>query len=90
MELISIIIPTYKTNDSLIRAIDSCLNQTYKNLEVVVVDDNIPESKYRNIAEKIMSNYNAYSKNAYDRSKKFDYRKVNRKIFEQLNLYLKW
>ena len=57
MELISIIIPTYKTNDSLIRAIDSCLNQTYKNLEVVVVDDNIPESKYRNIAEKIMSNY---------------------------------
>ena len=51
--------------------------------------DGTPESIITAI-EKIMSNYNAYSKNAYDRSKKFDYRKVNRKIFEQLNLYLKW
>ena len=40
--------------------------------------------------KKIMSNYNEYSKNAYNRSKQFDYRKVNKKIFEQLNLYLKW
>lgn len=40
--------------------------------------------------EKIMSNYNEYSKNAYNHSQKFDYRKVNKKIFEELNLYLKW
>lgn len=51
--------------------------------------DGTPESIITAI-EKIMSNYNEYSKNAYNRSKEFDYRKVNRKIFEQLNLYLKW
>lgn len=40
--------------------------------------------------EKIMNNYNTYSKNAYIHSKQFDYRKINKKIFEYLNLYLKW
>lgn len=40
--------------------------------------------------KKIMENYNAYSKNAYIHSKQFDYQKVNKKIFELLNLYLKW
>ena len=51
--------------------------------------DGTPESIITAI-KKIMSNYNEYSKNAYNRSKQFDYRKVNKKIFEQLNLYLKW
>ena len=39
--LVSIIIPTYKRSHMLERAIDSALNQTYKNIEIVVVDDNI-------------------------------------------------
>lgn len=37
---VSVIICTYKGEDSLKRAILSVLNQTYKNIELIVVDDN--------------------------------------------------
>ncbi|NLM44204.1 MAG: glycosyltransferase family 2 protein [Clostridiales bacterium] len=37
---VSVIIPTYKRCQFIERAIDSVLNQTYKNIEVIVVDDN--------------------------------------------------
>lgn len=37
--LISIIIPTYNDADVVCDAIDCSLNQTYKNVEVIVVDD---------------------------------------------------
>ena len=38
--LISIIIPTYKRPHLLSKAIDSCLAQTYKDVEIIVVSDN--------------------------------------------------
>ncbi len=38
--LVSIVIPTYKGSDKIVRAAKSALNQTYENVEVVVVDDN--------------------------------------------------
>ena len=57
MNLVSIIIPSYRSTDTLKRAIDSCLIQTYKNIEVIVVDDNNSNSKYRLATEKIMSKY---------------------------------
>lgn len=44
--LVSCIVPTYKRSDSLIRAINSILNQTYEKLEVIVVDDNDPNDTY--------------------------------------------
>lgn len=37
--LVSVIIPTYRRPHLLVRAINSVLNQTYKKLEVLVVDD---------------------------------------------------
>ena len=37
--LVSVIMPTYKRSEKLLRAIDSVLNQTYKNLEIILVDD---------------------------------------------------
>ncbi len=37
--LVSVIIPTYNYAGYLPRAIGSCLDQTYRNLEVIVVDD---------------------------------------------------
>jgi glycosyltransferase involved in cell wall biosynthesis len=50
--LISVIIPTYKRNDFLKRAIESVLNQSYINLEVIVVDDNDPDTFHRKQTEK--------------------------------------
>jgi len=40
---ISVIIPVYKVEEFLCRCVDSVLNQTYKNLEVVLVDDGSPD-----------------------------------------------
>lgn len=45
--LVSIIIPTYNRAELLKRAIESALAQTYKNIQIIVVDDasedNTPE-----------------------------------------------
>lgn len=37
---VSVIIPTFKRSEFLIRAIESIINQTYSNIEIIVVDDN--------------------------------------------------
>ena len=43
---VSVIIPTYKRDPKyLLRAINSIKNQTYRNIEIVVVDVNPPESE---------------------------------------------
>ncbi len=46
--LVSVIVPTYRRELFFIeRAINSILNQTYRNVEVIVIDDNSSESIYR-------------------------------------------
>ena len=37
--LVSIITPTYNQGDFVVRAVESVLNQTYKNIEYIVLDD---------------------------------------------------
>ena len=54
---VSVIIPTYKRAQMLPRAIDSVLAQTYENVEVVVVDDNNPDTEWRIETEKLMEPY---------------------------------
>jgi len=42
-ELITIIVPIYKVEEYLRRCVDSILKQTYKNLEVILVNDGSPD-----------------------------------------------
>ena len=37
--LVSVVIPTYNRADLLPKAIESVFQQTYKNIEIIVVDD---------------------------------------------------
>lgn len=41
--LISVIVPVYKVEKYLNKCIDSIINQTYKNLEIILIDDGSPD-----------------------------------------------
>ena len=42
--LVSIIVPIYKVEPYLDRCVQSIVNQTYKNLEIILVDDGSPDN----------------------------------------------
>lgn len=42
--LVTVVIPTYRRANKLPRAIDSVLGQTYRNIEVLIANDNVPGS----------------------------------------------
>ena len=42
-DLISVIVPIYKTELYLRKCVDSLINQTYTNLEIILVDDSSPD-----------------------------------------------
>lgn len=45
--LLSVIVPVYKVEQYLKRCTDSIINQTYKNLEIILVDDGSPDNSGR-------------------------------------------
>ena len=55
--LVSVIIPTYKRSEFLCTTINSVLAQTYKNIEIIVVDDNGIGTTYQQETEKKLQSY---------------------------------
>lgn len=41
--LVSIIVPVYKVEEYLHQCVDSIINQTYRNLEIILIDDGSPD-----------------------------------------------
>lgn len=56
--LVSVVIPTYKRSEMLYRAIESVLNQTYNNVECIVVNDNTPGDEYSQVLYNSLAKYN--------------------------------
>jgi glycosyltransferase involved in cell wall biosynthesis len=46
MDKISIIIPVYKAAEFLPKCLDSCINQTYQSIEIIIVIDGSPDNSY--------------------------------------------
>ena len=57
MKTVSVIVPTYKRNNYICRAIDSILCQDYPDIEIVVVDDNGKGQPDQIETERILSDY---------------------------------
>lgn len=62
MPKISIVVATYRREDSLIEALNSLSNQTYDNYEIVLVDDN-DEKIWNDKVKRIVDNFKKENKN---------------------------
>lgn len=56
-KLVSVIIPTYSRPTYLVRSVRSVLNQTYSCIEVLVIDDNNPNTQGRRETEAVMRQF---------------------------------
>ena len=56
-DIISVIVPVYKAEKYLEKCLDSIVGQTYKDLEIILVDDGSPDSSGR-ICDKYAENDN--------------------------------
>ena len=55
--LVSVIVPTYKRADRLEKALQSIKGQTYQNLEILVVNDNVPGSDWDRSTAKVLEGF---------------------------------
>lgn len=57
--LVSIIIPTYNRGRSLLKTLESVVKQTYKNIEIVIIDDGSTDDT-RNVVDKFIKENDGY------------------------------
>lgn len=87
--LVSVVIATYRRDESLTRALQSLTNQTFKNFEVVIVDDNDNDEWSKKVQDivkeyhsKLKINYLLNSRNLGSAATR------NRGIFESKGQYI--
>ena len=51
MPLVTIIVPSYKSGKTIQRCLESMINQTYRPLEIIVIDDGSPDDNYLKICQ---------------------------------------
>lgn len=61
MNMVSVVVATYRREESLKKALESLANQTYKNLEIVIVDDNGNDEWNKKIASMVHDFRSAHS-----------------------------
>lgn len=57
-DLVSVIMPTYNTGKLVCESIDSVLSQTYRNIELLITDDNSSDAETKEILKKYAENDN--------------------------------
>ncbi|EIF6290040.1 glycosyltransferase [Clostridium perfringens] len=60
--LVSIIIPTYNRADRILKTLKSAINQSYKNIEIIIIDDNSDDNTEQ-IVKKYLNDKVHYYKN---------------------------
>lgn len=55
--LVSVVVPTFNRPTTLQRAIESIRSQTYSNLEIIVVNDNLPGTEPDDLTRALMERY---------------------------------
>jgi len=73
-KLVSIVLPSYNGKDFLNKSIESCLNQTYKNIELIIINDCSTDS-----TEQIINSYT-------DSRIKYLKNEINQKLPKSLNI----
>lgn len=73
-KLVSIVLPTYNGQDFLKKSIDSCLTQTYQNIELIIINDCSTDN-----SDAIINSYN-------DDRIKYIKNEINKKLPKSLNV----